>query len=409
MRIRWSKSGATIGFFFLVLLLLYLAILPYGDEPDFTFQVPYYIVLLDSVNLSYYSDGISSISDCKYLHNPYQIFGMYDYDSCVMSPELSVKRALFSYLLYMPLILISIFNYSSNTSKTILNGYYFHNKSIQLTLLVPSFVYYASLFSHEQVTLMLSMLTVFTLLRARYLISIALLIIIASIDKGNAIVVSLVLIYILLSTYIYRRFGYKTTLIVNILCIAVAYIASSELLYLFRPFSLKVDQILFNLEANYVNDKYPLWLRPFLTFMTFNFMAPSLSKHPLLYLLTGFSLVYVIFKIRYLKQTLGVIDKEYLIVAFAAFSMILIIVFILPGYNNAKYYIFTLPIFLNTILRYVSFFKLVNFIVICNLIVFIDYLLFYAIGCSACNPYPYNSVTNFFKDMNINYFTGVIY
>ena len=137
-------------------------------------------------------------------------------------------------------------------------------------------------------------------------------------------------------------------------------------------------------------------------------MPPALSKHPLLYLLTASGLAYIIFKIKYFKKTLGR-DKEYLIVAFAAATMILIIVFILPGYNNAKYYIFTLPIFFNTILQYVSFSRLVIFCIICNSIVFIDYLFFYIIGCSGCNPWPNNSVTNFFKDMSVNYFTGEIY
>ena len=219
MNLRLSKSGATIGLFFLVLLLLYLAILPYGDEPDFTYQVPYYILFLDSVNLSYYSDGISSISNCKYLHNPYHLFGMYDYDSCVMNAELSVRRALFTYLIYMPLLLISIFSFkeSSNTSKAIFKGYYFNKRSIQLTLLFPSFLYYASLFSKEQVTMMLSVLFVFAVFRARYLMSIILLMILASIDIGNTFVVFLISMYILTSIFIYRRFGYNACIIVKYL------------------------------------------------------------------------------------------------------------------------------------------------------------------------------------------------
>ena len=133
MRIYLSKSGVIIGFFFLFLLLLYLAILPYGDEPDFTYQVPYYILFLDSLNLSYFSDGISSISNCKYLHNPYHFFGMYDLDSCIMNIEFTVKRAFFTYLIYMPLVVLSIFYFkrSSNTRKTIFKDYSFSNKSIR--------------------------------------------------------------------------------------------------------------------------------------------------------------------------------------------------------------------------------------------------------------------------------------
>jgi len=138
-------------------------------------------------------------------------------------------------------------------------------------------------------------------------------------------------------------------------------------------------------------------------------MTPALSKHPLLYLLTASFLAYILFKIKYNKKTLKV-DKEYLIVSLAVVTMILIIVFILPGYNNAKYYIFTLPIFFNTILQYVSFNRIVIFCIISNSIVIIDYSFFYIIGCSGCNPYHHgNSVINFFKDMTINYFTGEIY
>jgi hypothetical protein len=410
MRIHLSKSGVIIGFFFLVLLLLYLAILPYGDEPDFTVQVPYYILFLDSVNLSYYSDGISSISNCKYLHNPFHFFGMYDLDSCIMNIELAVKRALFTYLIYMPLLVLSIFNFkrSSNTRKTIFKDYSFSNKSIQLVLIFPSFIYYASLFSKEQVTLMLSVIILFTALRARYLISVILLMILVNIDKGNAVVLTLVISSIFVSIFIYRTFGYRVFLIVSILSLALAYFFSTDLLNPLRPLSTKIDDVLSGIEANYIGDKYPLLLRPFLTFMSFNFMPPALSKHPLLYLLTASGLAYTVIKSKYNKKTLSV-DKEYLVVLLAVITTILFIIFILPGYNNAKYYIFTLPIFFNTILKYISFSKLVIFIVICHLVVLMDYIFFYFIGCIECNPYPFNSVTNFFKDMTINYFTGEIY
>jgi hypothetical protein len=393
MTLNFSRTGIVSIFLFIALLILYLAIIPFGEEPDFVRRAPEYIAILESIGLSYYSDNIPIVSDCAYVHNPYHVFGRYDFDSCIPNSDLSLKRAFFTFIIYIPLGLIALFYIDKDRlTKThpFLNGYSFEANSIKLALIFPSFVYYSSLFSKEQITLMLSVLLVFALFKTRYIFAIILLLLIGSLDKGNAIVVFTVSMYVFLSLHVSKKFGFNVFIVINILIIALAYYFSTDILDPLRSISSKVDQILSDIEAYDVSTRYPLWLRPGMTFLSYTFMTPALSKHPLVYALVLAGLVYIYVKYKRSHIPLKV-NNLYIVAVIATLSIITIFVFILPGYNNAKYYIFALPIFINTFLQYVSFYRILLFFLILNLIVILDFLLFYIIGCSECQPFPFSS------------------
>ena len=88
--------------------------------------------------------------------------------------------------------------------------------------------------SNEQVTLMLSILFIYTLFRVKYIFAITLLIFIWIIDKGNASVVALICLYALGSIFIYRKAGFKVFFLLNFIALLLAYILSTEVVYLLR-------------------------------------------------------------------------------------------------------------------------------------------------------------------------------
>ena len=397
MPLRLSITGIASVFAYIVLLLVYMMILPYGDEPDFIARLPEYVILLENLNLSYYSDGMTRVSVCKYLHNPLQIFGKYDFESCFQNIELSLKRAFFTFVIFLPIVIISLsvrklqdIQYSKS-----INSYFIQNEAIKLSLVFPSFIYYSSLFSIEQVTLMLSVLFIYTVFRAKYIFAITSLTFLWILDQGKATVVILIFLYTFGSIFIYRKVGFQVFLLLNLIVVLSAYFISSELIYLLKDSGIsqfntyvdnKLDQFIIATDNYDVSERWPNWLRPIMTFMSYTFMPPALSKHLILYLSIALGLISLLIKCAD-KEKFHKIDKMYLVVPISVISIIMIFVFILPGYNNAKYYIFTLPVLVNTLLYYFSFSKIIIYFIFLNIIVFTDYLLFYAIGCSDCGTF----------------------
>jgi hypothetical protein len=380
-----------------------MLILPLGDEPDFARIAPKYIDFLNFFQISNFDESLKivenqdaigqfgfevyAVSDCKYITNPYQFFGVYDFDSCFKGYTLAIKRTVLTLLIYLPLLTLAFKVSRTQSNKNVLlpNEYLISNKAFQLCFLFPAFIYCSSVFSLEQVTLMLSVLFVFTLLKTRYIFALLLFSLLYILDTGNAIVVLGVSCYVIGSLIICRNLSFLWFFLLNLSLLLFLYFLSTDLLYLIEPIhpylSLKLEELEFaqSISAD-VSNKYPLWSRPFMTYLSFNFMSPAFSKHFLLYALVTFGLLYTIYT-RVILRKLDSIDFLYLTSVLAVFSCISMIVFILPGHNNAKYFIFTLPFILNIFLYYYSHKTLVKFLLLLNAIVLLDYLLFYSIGC----------------------------
>ena len=207
MYLRLSKTGIVSGFLYLVLLLLYMSILPFGVEPDFIRRVPAYISMLEYFNLSYFSDGMTVYSECIFGVDPLQILGKYDYDSCIQNSGLAIRRAIFTFLIFLPLVIISLSvrQFQNVQFSKFSKGYSLNIDAIKLSLLFPSFIYFSSLFSHEQSTLMLSVLLIYTLFRAKYIYAITSLLLLLIFDIGNALVVIGFCLHIVASIFIYKK------------------------------------------------------------------------------------------------------------------------------------------------------------------------------------------------------------
>lgn len=104
---------------------------------------------------------------------------------------------------------------------------------------------------------------------------------------------------------------------------------------------------------SYVATKYPLIFRPFITFMTFVFMTPAKIGAYILYPIYGIILIIAIKK--FLKKSFLHENKESFIYFITPIVFIISIVFILPGYSQAKYYIFMLPFILYGLLKVFKF------------------------------------------------------
>jgi len=162
----------------------------------------------------------------------------------------------------------------------------------------------------------------------------------------------------------------------------IAYFLAEIVLSFFANYSERIARILedysnINTLSEAVN-RWPLYSRPIMTFMSYNLMPPSMAKHPLIYILVFMGIIYTFFK--HFSSTLHYkVNNKFIVMLIALFSGISIFVFLFPGFTNAKYYIFTLPLFINSLLHYYSFKALLYFLLILNIVVIVDSLLFYLI------------------------------
>jgi hypothetical protein len=403
MVIASNKIKFLVIFSYFALLLIYMVFLPFGDEPDFARVAPKYIDFLNLFQISYFDGSIEiidnldpqgqygfetyAVSSCKYVTNPYQIFGAYDLGSCLQNINLAFKRFVLTFLIYLPIILFAFYKNKTYKVQNLisLNDYSISKESYQLCFLFPGFIYYSSVFSIEQITLMLSMLFIFFLFQAKYIFAIVLFSILYLLDTGNAIVVLGVSCYVIGSLIIYRKLSFAWFILLNFSLVILVYFLSTDLLFILEPLhpyiSLKIEQleVAQALSAD-ISNKYPLWSRPFMTFLSYNFMAPAMSKHLLLYAVVSFGISYTIYK-HFILKALNSVDLQYIASLLAVFSFISMMAFVLPGHVNAKYYIFTLPFIVNLFNYYYSYKALVKFFLMLNIIVLLEYLLFYTIGC----------------------------
>ena len=391
---------------YLSIVLIYMMFLPYGDEPDFIRVAPKYIDFLGSLHLNYF-DGLITIienndkktygyetyalSNCQYVVNPKQFFGVYDYISCKQNPILGFKRTTLTVLIYFPLMfLVFQKNKTQRLNDSFIHtNYILNNKSFQLCFLFPAFIYYSSVFSLEQITLMLSVSFIFTFFNSKYIYSIPIFMLLFFLDRGNALVVLTITSYTFFALIVYKKVGFLYYMVLNLLAIIFVYLLSTQILYFLGPYSSVIAEKLNDLSNwNDISTKYPLWSRPFMTLLSYSFMPPAYSKHLLVYSAMFLGGGFTIYR-HFCSGIRNQASLSYLVAFIAVISSISIIVFILPGHSNAKYYIFTLPIVINTFLNYFSYKALFKFFLLINLIILINYILFYIIGChqNSCSTF----------------------
>ncbi len=405
------RSISYIELFSILLLLILLVLLsrylyPFGYEPDFWIRAPNYIYK-ESLNTwnafdlnivdyfrSYFEiifRNLDVYSQCNNfegsmkehligndnINSPTSIWQKIDHYTCTQGLNQILLRTLLFIILFIPFWIIFLFLIISKKHNS---NFYFENLSICVAMFFPSLIYYSGVIANEQIVLALSL---FLILFRNSPISLIFLSIILLIDFGNGFFVSIFLIANFIFNQIYRFTNLKIYLFVIILSIIISYIFSVHLLFYinlyfgdFLPsfFVIFTNSIIGHHYVDGLLDKYPLFIRPIITFMSFNYFTPGNIKVIPLYLYTLVFFIILLHNSIFVHlKNLDKYEKKNFIKKIVevnnAIAIILITVFILPAYCNAKYYIFLLPIFFSLALEVYKLDKTIIFSIFANLIV----------------------------------------
>jgi len=365
-------------------LLFFRLLLPVGDEPDWHVRVfelqnfiypvysPFFYLrdLIDAIEIDYNS--------CQLVSSPTSLWS-YIPTNCSSSFNDSVYRLLITIFLVFPIIWLLIFRkltffllkqfHSRITKEEV--GY--RLDSLLVFLLMPGSLYYLGLLSIEAFFVVIS-LFVFLFWNSIG-ITLALFIILFFVDVGNFLVVFLFYSVMLMSGVVYDNFGKKIFFVFLFFFVLTGLTLGSVILPIIYTFfdgaiaakaSLMEDALI----DGYYHDKYPIILRPVISFMTIGFMTPSGVKSLFLYIVLAVIFVKLFFDV--LKSN----NKIFHLYFFVPISTVFFFVLFLPIYANGKYYIFLIPFFAYVAIilygRLAVFFvaSLMSFIVAFNLLLY---------------------------------------
>jgi hypothetical protein len=356
---------------FLFWTVLLRLVLPFGDEPDFTVRaleltevtehppwVPYHWMssLLNEINIQSY---------CQPNVSPVAILGSIDGVTCRESTAQIVFRVVLTVICTAPLLWIIVFR---NAAHNILRLLGLRLKITELNerldalgtaLLIPGMIYYLGLLSHEQFSLAISLLV--SVVWGNWILVLLLAIYTSALDIGNGtIILAFLTIYIVFLLF-YRLMGLKGLSFPLIGIPAFFFAGGYDLLDYVKTFTIwsqKADAIqIKSVTADFL-EKYPVFFRPFITYLTATFMTPSGIKAVPVQLMFAVAGIIGINRLRksFRKKTrlVSVGNKSRLIdlgnmqllTMLAAFTTIVGFGLMLPDYANAKYYMFLVPFIL---------------------------------------------------------------
>lgn len=393
-----SKFGTITVFFFLIYSLLGRFLFPLGDEPDFTSRAirlvegahhwwsPYYWCspLLKKMVVS---------PNCIVDAAPFSFWVHID-SSCIESPDQILFRFILGVFVASPLLIVLILRRSfapfvANIGLKLSSQEWNQRlDSMGLSLIIPGMTYYMGVLSHEQFTLVLS-LFVF-IFWGNWVVVFGLVALISMIDLGNSVVVVTFICFSWLSFSIAKLFSIKASLLAMIFLVFFAYIFGFTFLTYVENIpglAAKAQAMLNKSESGSFAEKYPVILRPVITFMTASFMTPSGIKVVPVYLILGGGGLVSIWKIvaAYIVQNHSVrpckegIPRSFqgeVILALSALTTVLFFVFMFPDYANAKYYIFLAPFIIMVTLSVSSKYNVLIINVFCASVVSFTLLLY---------------------------------
>jgi hypothetical protein len=368
--IKISKFGLLVGFNYIVLAFIFRSLLPNGDEPDWIVRAPG--VLLNEHPFwspyNWLSGFLSNIeinsSRCFVQASPLSLWSSIP-SSCSEDTEQIFYRWMSTILIISPLIFLAIFK---NIFIKILN-YIYKNinvvewnlriDAVSLSLIFPGVLYYSGLMAEEQLYLIVALLIF--LFWGAWIPLVLIIFLLYQIDIGNFFVSTLFVVIMFIFDN-YKTIRYLKYYFLLMALIVVSFIYGHELLYYSTSLGLMPDIMLMKTEAIYNSledgeliSKYPIALRPVVTFMSFSFMTPSGLKAPLVYIFMGYFLMLISFKVAKSK------NHQSHLFWFVSIGVVLIFIFIFPNYSNAKYYIFIFPFLIRVALNYFSRMKIFIF------------------------------------------------
>lgn len=393
-----SIYGILATFFFLLFSLIGRFLFPFGDEPDFTVRAPR-VIDGDHFWWSPYSifheilQNLQVSSSCRIDASPVAIWGYIDSFSCTESIEQILIRFFITIVIASPLFYAIIFRKSfvkiMKFFRFSLTNQEWENRlnAISISLIFPSIVYYLGVMAEEQFTLILSL--IIFLFWGSWIIVLSLIALIMSIDIGNSMVVFSSVVFAIFFGFLAKKINIKVSFLVMGILIVVAFVIGFSFLTYLENISFLASKA----EAMYSKaithdflEKYPLILRPIVTFMTGTFMTPSGLKVIPLYILIFISMLMIIYRLN--KQYHLLLEskqlnnesfnalKKKIILSSSAITTILFFVFLFPDYGNAKYYVFLIPFVIALPMQIFNKLNILKFIILLNLIVFINLILY---------------------------------
>ena len=377
---------------FIFSLLSVRVLTPFGDEPDFTIRalelvageypawLPYNI--FQSMLSTFDLDRNSIYTNCLVISSPTDIFS-YIGDGCRESNWQIAKRIFITFFIISPVF----FLYLSNSLRSFVFKFYRGSKPsleyrvdiLAHSLLFPGLIYYISVLSVEQFSLSLSFYLF--LFFNNFILSSLILILILSVDIGNGFVVLIFLTVFYFQRALAVTFGKFFSLTFLFLLVLIAlYVGVDIIKYasIIPQLSEKVDGIYAKSLISDFQNKYPIFFRPFVAFMTGTFMTPSgIKVLPAYFLVLAFILTFWR-RTKYEKRTGGTgylkFGQNYdyndvlkIKSASAAFIITTIaLIFIIPDYSNAKYYVFIIPFLIGSAGTVFSRGEILSFMILMN-------------------------------------------
>ncbi|CAK2713658.1 putative DUF2029 domain-containing protein [Vibrio crassostreae] len=343
---------------YLCITFTYQLLIPFGDEPDFGYRL-YHLLQFDEQPFfspyPYVMDLIKLLDlnvNCRYNSSPLGFLSSLEYKSCSQSYYQAFIRTLISGLIILPIFFIYAFRSSISVfflrkSDSLVTSFYDKTAGLLYSSVFVSFVYYFNVLGIEQFLLLLTVLLV-VFIDAPVIVIVFLSMILA-IDFGDGLIVSTFVLYYYFSKFVKLSTLKKSAVIILLFCF---FIGPSILTVISGVgiSSQKVELMSYAYQgADSVADKYPVILRPVITFMTFILYTPHMLKSIAAYIISFYFIF--IFGKRIRRKEIFESDKKLIIVSSVT---ILSFVFMFPGYANAKYYIFLLPMFLSVLIKNIS-------------------------------------------------------
>ena len=385
-------------FYFFIFLFIGRFLYPLGDEPDFFLKASKVIKNIDDYNgplnrntdvYSYFRflfDHLYENVHCTIKSSPMSLFAQIDYKTCSDNLNNSLIRFFLSSCYLLLIIVPFFFDKSYFFLKKIGINLSFHEWNLRreilsLSIILPSMIYYLGILSNEQVTLALSLL-LFLLRQSKHL-STVLIFMILLIDVGSGLMVLFYYVFISIILYFYRYFYYW--LFFFLFSFLILLFFREDLFNFISNYIPYIGEIFYNSKefSKDVKEKYPVILRPVITYLSFIFLTPAKIKIIPLYIIFSFYLILFFFKTFKKISTntkINLKNKFYFqntLIFFSSIYFIISIVVIMPSYAFAKYYIFITPFFLYSIISVYDFKKICKFFVLCNILVFLNLLIYY--------------------------------
>ncbi|KJY84159.1 hypothetical protein TW81_05005 [Vibrio galatheae] len=277
-------------------------------------------------------------------------------------------------ILSAPLLFSSVFYYRKNDGVDVRHRMH----SLALSLIFPGAIYYLGVFAEEQFSLIVSLLCF--MYWKRKLLILFLIAIVLLLDFGSGLVVASFFSMALFYTFVNKRLGFGNACLIMLIQVVCCYAIGFSILEYTKSISFlanKSEAILLALESKVLIDKYPLVLRPIITFMSFVFYTPAFLKVPVVYVIVGIACLFSLFKTYMKRGSISGNDfLESLLLSVISISFIVSFVFLFPSYANAKYYIFLLPFVICPLLYIYDNYLLLLFFVTLNIFVFLHVIYF---------------------------------